>query len=182
MFKLPAGNETTFEALQHNGALDTDSWERRERHNIARLKAGQETLGRNDGGLSPFPSFVLFGRLDPRRMASPMPSIAANSNKQECWLFLTVQKCRREGGFLVFRADGLCVVCHYSSASLETTALSTPRAHRPSAVHHLLRYSTANDFNFRLIYYLIRFGVYLPSGKKLGIHPGQVAHSFLEVI
>lgn len=30
MFKLPARNGTTFEALEHNGALDKDSWERQE--------------------------------------------------------------------------------------------------------------------------------------------------------
>lgn len=97
MFKLPAGNGTTFEAVEHNGALDKDSWERRELDNIQRLKACQETLPKNDGELSPFPSFVLFGRLNPIRMTQPMPSIATNSNKQQCCLFLTVKKYRMEG-------------------------------------------------------------------------------------
>lgn len=95
MFKLPAGNGTTFESVEHNGALDKDSWERRELDNIQRLKACQETLLKNDGGLSPFPSFVLFGRLNPIRMTQPMPIIATNSNKQQC--FLTVKKYRMEG-------------------------------------------------------------------------------------
>lgn len=70
--------------------MDIDSWERRELHKIQKGEAGQETLQKNDWVLSPFPSFVLFGGL----YIDSVPCTAANSNKQECGLFLAVKKHR----------------------------------------------------------------------------------------
>lgn len=114
---------------------------------------GQETLHKNDGELSPFfPVSSSSRRFNPVRMAQAMPSIAANSLKQECWLFLTVKKhgrwkvprmearSERLWGLNtsvsapvqpleLFSVGQFCqhvvAVCHQSSASLGSTALSS---------------------------------------------------------
>lgn len=88
MFKLLAGNGTTFEALEHNGALDTGSWERRELDAIQGLK--QPSRKRSRGMMEDcllFPVLSSSGRLSPVRMAQLTPSIAANSNKQDFFFF-----------------------------------------------------------------------------------------------
>lgn len=173
MFKLLAGNGTTFEALEHNGALDTGSWERRELDAIQGLK--QPSRKRSRGMMEDcllFPVLSSSGRLSPVRMAQLTPSIAANSNKQDFFFFshgevIQGMKVPRSGGYF-WEAGGLktslsvpvhlwsagvgqfcqhvVAVCRHSSASLGATALSSLRS-RPVDVSCLffLRTDTKSD-------------------------------------
>ena len=71
MFKLLAGNGTTFEALEHNGALDTGSWERRELDAIQGPK--QPTRKRSRRMMEDcllFPVLSSSGRLNPVKNGS----------------------------------------------------------------------------------------------------------------
>ena len=193
MFKEPAGNGTTFEALEHNSALDADSWEKWELFKIQRRKAGQETLQKNDGELSPFPSFVLFGRLNPARIAQRTPSIAANSNKQECWLFLSLKRYERwkaprwvtghRGSFWglktsvsvpvhlwSFSVGHFCqhVVagCHHSSASLGTTVLSSLHTHSCLFSWQQNRYKSQTRWLIYLWFYWMWHNISLQEQKE----------------
>lgn len=80
--------------LKHWSTMVPWTKTREKDENSTSLNAGQWTHQKNDGELSSFHSFVLVGRLNYKNR-SGAPSIAANSNKQECWLFLTVKKYRR---------------------------------------------------------------------------------------
>lgn len=95
MFKLPAGDGTTYEAVEHNNALDKDSGERREAAAAARWPGNAADEGRrivsgSSGGLTPRTLTKTHGRRrTSRRAVKDVRQRGGPSPELQRWLMLS---------------------------------------------------------------------------------------------